>query len=481
MASNSEIDYKQKFAESDTKFQTIFKLTSVACKIISSDLTVIKVNQALIDLLGYSEQEIQGTKIVDYACEEYKAHWNHLQDELWDKNTPFFKLNACLIRKDQSLVWVNVTTILFQEEGITYGYSVLDDITGQKHFEESEKRLEMALQYSKMAAWELDLNDFSVIRSENTHDKIFGYKAPLEEWNLDTYLHHLIPEDALLFKEAINSLTDHTNFDFKGRIHTDNMSFKYIHFQGEKELDEHGNPCKIIGTIKDISKEKLLERQKEDFISIASHELKTPITSLNASLQLINKNISDGAQNLKHLITMANKSMNKVSALVEDLLSASSMNEGQLKLHKSTFILSQLIEDCCDRIRVSGNYSIITGGDLGLKIEADPERVEQVVSNLINNAIKYAPQSKEIRIDIEKQEQMAKISVTDQGPGIAAEKIPLLFDRFYRVESNGSRYSGLGLGLYISSQIIKEHGGQIGADSEEGKGSRFWFTLPMKE
>lgn len=472
-------DFKKKFEECDDKFNTIFTLTSVASKVIDSDLKIIRVNQALTEMLGFSAEELEGTEILEYACPEYIAHWHRLQDELWNKNTPFFKLDACLIKKDKSLVWVNVTTILFKDEGKTYGFTVLDNITGLKHLEESEKRLGLALKYSKMAAWEMNLRNLQVIRSE-AHDQIFGYEKPLKEWNLDTYLKHLLPDDAALFQKALSTLQTQNSFNFKGRIHNGDLIFKWIHFQGETELDAEGKKAKLIGTLKDITKEKLQERQKEDFISIASHELKTPITSLKASLQLINKLIHNpGDKKLMDLMSRANKSMNKVSLLIEDLLSATSMQEGQMQLNILSFSISKIIDECCDHVRSGGIHSIKISGDENLRVQADPDRIEQVVENFINNAVKYAPESKEIRVNIEKLNGMAKVSVSDTGPGIPTEKLPHLFDRFYRVESSGSRYSGLGLGLYISAEIIKKHGGKIGATSEEGKGSTFWFTLPL--
>jgi PAS domain S-box-containing protein len=472
-------DFKKKFEECNDKFQKIFKLTSVASKVINADLKILKVNQALTELLGFSAEEIEGSEILDYACEEYKHHWSHLQDELWNKETPFFKLDACLLKKDKSLVWVKVTTILFKEDGETYGFSVLDNITGLKHFEESEKRLSLALQYSNMAAWEMNLIDHSVIRSEN-HDQIFGYKEPLKTWNRDTYLQHLLPDDAAHFEKAFQFLKNGSSFDFKGRIHSKEVGLKWIHFQGEAELDKLGNNSKIIGTIKDITMDKLLERQKDDFISVASHELKTPVTSLNASLQLLNKMVKNTGDKLPQLVSQANKSMTKISTLIEDLLSATSISEGQMHLNKSTFLISQMIDDCCNHILLPGKNSLKTYGDVGLKVHADPERIAQVIVNLVKNAIKYGPESDDIRIDVEKVNGMAKISVTDEGPGIPSEKIPHLFDRFYRVDKDGSRTSGMGLGLYISAEIIKRHGGEIGADSEKGKGSTFWFTLPLE-
>ncbi len=137
------------------------------------------------------------------------------------------------------------------------------------------------------------------------------------------------------------------------------------------------------------------------------------------------------------------------------------------------------MEECCPHVRAEGIYTLKIEGDMNVEVYADGMRIDQIVINFVNNAIKYAPGSKEIRIFIEKINDMAKVSIIDKGPGIPAEKLLHLFDRFYRVDSSGSQYSGLGLGLYISAEIIKRHNGQIGVNSELGKGSTFWFTLPL--
>jgi len=243
--------------------------------------------------------------------------------------------------------------------------------------------------------------------------------------------------------------------------------------------NEKGQMQLWIGTATDIQELRLLQQQKDDFISIASHELKTPITSLKASLQLLNRMKDNPSAMLPNLIGMANKSLEKVSILVEDLLNASKANEGQLHINPKIVTLSEIIDDCCQYIRAEGIYTIKTEGDMEIKVYADAARIDQVVINFINNAIKYAPESKEIRICIEKVNNMAKVSVIDKGPGIPLEKLRHLFDRYYRADSSGSQYTGLGLGLYISSEIIKKHNGTIGVDSEVGKGSTFWFTLPV--
>lgn len=245
-------------------------------------------------------------------------------------------------------------------------------------------------------------------------------------------------------------------------------------------MDERGQMQLWVGTATDIQELRMLQQQKDDFISIASHELKTPITTLKASLQLLDR-IKDNPSSsmFPKLIVQANKSLGKVTALIEDLLNASLANEGQLHINQQQFVLSKEIEACCHDLQAEGQYTIKVEGDMEVEVFADAARIDQVVINFVNNAIKYASNSKEIRINIEKINDMVKVSVIDQGPGIQPEKLRYLFDRYYRVDSNGSQYTGLGLGLYICGEIIKKHKGQVGVDSELGKGSTFWFMLPI--
>jgi signal transduction histidine kinase len=237
-----------------------------------------------------------------------------------------------------------------------------------------------------------------------------------------------------------------------------------------------------IGTATDIDALKKLQQQKDDFISIASHELKTPITSLNASLQLLDR-VKDNPSSkvLPPMISQARKSMQKISKLVDDLLNVGRIQKGQLPLNKTTFTISKLLNACCNPIILAGKHKFHIICDKELKVYADEHRIDQVMTNLINNAVKYAPNSTDISLIIQKEQNVVKVSVKDSGPGIPKDKLPHLFDRYYRVNSTGYQTSGLGLGLYISSEIIKRHGGEIGVESELGKGSTFWFTLPLHQ
>lgn len=252
----------------------------------------------------------------------------------------------------------------------------------------------------------------------------------------------------------------------------------YISVNTAPLIDE-GRLVGGIVTFTDVTNRRRVLQQKDDFISVASHELKTPVTSLKAALQLLAAIGSDVQPDvLATLVGQANKSLNKLSNLVNSLLNSNRISQGRFPLHKTSFVISDLINESCQHIQTAG-HPLVLEGDLTLRIRADEQLLDQVIVNLVNNAVKYAPGSGKIVIGIAEGEGMARISVADSGPGIAPDKIPHIFDRYYQGAHTNRKTSGLGLGLYIAAEIIEKHGGQIGVDSEPGVGSTFWFTLPL--
>jgi PAS domain S-box-containing protein len=349
------------YEETYQRYTTVFELSRLGNKIIDPDLKILQANQSLVTMLGYEKKEdIIGTRIFDYAPKDRRQDWAFLQQKLWASLTPSFSLETCLLKKDGTLIWCQVTSILIPENGRRLGYTILEDITEQHN----------------------------------------------------------------------------------------------------------------------------LRLKREEFISVASHELKTPITSLNATLQIMNQLLGVKPEMPAEVIKFgrnAQSYVTKLIHLVEDLLNTTKIEQGQLTLNKTIFTLADVIEGCCSHIHLAGEYKIVYQGYPTLKVFADQFKIEQVVTNLVNNAIKYAPQSKEIFVQAGHTGDRTRVSVTDKGNGIPEDQLKNLFDRFFRVKGKTAETSGLGLGLYICAEIIGRHGGEIGVESKVGEGSTFWFTLPDAE
>lgn len=229
---------------------------------------------------------------------------------------------------------------------------------------------------------------------------------------------------------------------------------------------------------------KALMVKKDDFIGIAAHELKTPLTSIKAYLQFVGRIKLSGEEGMKiyPFIAKANNQVNRLTEIIKDLLDVARINENQLGLKLNTFSLREAILEASEELFNSiKTHELLIEGEPDIEIEADKFRIEQVMINLISNAVKYSPKSNKVILEVEQEQNMVKVSVTDFGIGIQNDHLQHIFHRYFRVEVTSQNYSGLGLGLYISKGIIKRHGGELGVNSKEGEGSTFWFTIPLKQ
>jgi len=257
--------------------------------------------------------------------------------------------------------------------------------------------------------------------------------------------------------------------------------------------DESG---KIIGASKiarDISFRKEAEQQRElytkrlqelnnykdEFMVMASHELKTPLTVILANLQILEELMGDDPH--VNFINKTLKQVLKLSSLITNLLDVSKIQAGKLQLNRSVFNLNKLLREITSNLQQTTKNHIIVfiKNNEKLMIKADYERMEQVLINLVSNSIKYMPLPGKVTIDAHKKNNNVIVSVSDTGIGIPQEDIENIFLRFYRVSGAASSFSGSGVGLFISSEIIKAHHGRIWAESKIGKGSVFYFCIPV--
>ena len=226
-----------------------------------------------------------------------------------------------------------------------------------------------------------------------------------------------------------------------------------------------------------------LSRQKDEFIGIASHELKTPVTSIKAYAQLLERRFKQsGDARSAELLHKMDVQLNKLTDLIGDLLDVTRIESGKLQLHKTSFDLNELIAEIVEETqRTTTTHHIHLERSSPITLFADRDRIGQVLTNLLTNAIKYSPQAETVIVRTVCDGQEVITSVQDFGIGIAREKQEHIFERFFRVEGESRMtYPGLGLGLYISAEFVKRHQGSMHVESEEGKGTTISFSLPVQ-
>lgn len=245
--------------------------------------------------------------------------------------------------------------------------------------------------------------------------------------------------------------------------------------------DEHGNIMKWIGTDTNIDEQKRSESKKDTFLNIASHELKTPLTSIKAYLELLKEILGDYKfEPVPTYLNKAYKSTQKLNNLIAELLDVSRIQSGKFTLNKTAFDLDEMVQEIIEIFQHDNpTHEIIFDGHINGNIIADKGRIEQVVSNLLSNAIKYSPKADKVIIRTSREAEFAQVDVVDFGTGIKKEEHGKLFEQFYRSQDTARSANGLGMGLYISKEIARQHKGIIKIHSVEGQGSTFTLILPV--
>lgn len=232
----------------------------------------------------------------------------------------------------------------------------------------------------------------------------------------------------------------------------------------------------------EIETRKRAENKKDEFISIASHELKTPLTSVKGYMQLLERSIDKGDPAiLKSHIQKAHSQLNKLNDLVTDLLDISKMESGKMMYVQDYFDVETFFENILEVLRQNhAGYNIQSHITAKGKIFGDEIRIEQVIINFVTNAIKYSPNQNQIDVTAYIEDDQLYVSVRDYGMGLTESQASRVFEKFYRVEETAVQIQGLGIGLYISSEIIQRHKGKIGVKSKPNQGSDFYFIIPTK-
>ncbi|MDN3588280.1 PAS domain S-box protein [Pedobacter aquatilis] len=451
--------------------------------IISKNLNsvITSWNNAASRIFGYTEDEMIGESILKLIPE-------HLQDQ----ETKFLEklksgklidhFQTQRLRKDGTFVDVSLTiSPIYDSWGKLIGLSkIVHDITNEKIAESVSQRLAAIVESSDDAIISKDFN--SIVTSWNeAATRIFGYSA--SEMIGESIL-KLIPNDRLdeepkilaQLREGIR--VEHFETE---RLRKDGTLISVsLTISPVKDLE--GNIIGLSKIARDITEKSLVEKKKNEFVSFVSHELKTPLTSLKSYLQMALLKSNDADFTLKAL-TKADVQTKKMEHLIRDFLNISRFEEGQISIKQAQFDIAKLIADCIEDAGITSHkHTVIYDGISSVIVHGDEEKIMLVLTNLISNAQKYSPIGGEINISCTLIDQKAVVKVKDNGMGIALEDQKNMFQKFFRVENEQTKFiSGFGIGLYLSSTILKLHKSTLKVESEIGKGSIFYFSLPLSK
>ncbi|WDF55683.1 PAS domain S-box protein [Mucilaginibacter sp. KACC 22063] len=352
------------------------------------------------------------------------------------------------------------------------------EMASQKALAESEQLFRGITTASPAALWMSDDNAQIIYVNKIWID---WTGVPLEGHLGEGWLNYVMAED--VEKASAKFLSDFNGRKFHEshfRIKNPNGTERWVVCTGNPQYNSDGRFTGYIGACVDITDQKQLQQQKDEFIGIASHELKTPVTSIKAYSQVLEAMFRrNGDEQKANMVLKMNTQIDRLTNLISDLLDVTKIQSGRLQFNHSYFNFDEMITELIEDLqRTTQRHKIKAEIHPVGEVYADRDRISQVIVNLITNAIKYSPDSEDIIVKAELNNKEVEVCVQDFGIGIDEDKQPYVFEQFYRVSGDKQHtFPGLGLGLYISSEIIKREGGRIWVNSVYGKGSTFCFSL----
>lgn len=468
------------------------------------DNPIIYCNKAFEKITGYSHDEIIG-----HNCRFLQAQ-DRSQDERFFIKNCIEEEKECRVeirnyRKNGNLFWneLYISPVKNENGETTHFIGVQNDITDRKKAEhelreekssiekkildrtkelvESEAFLSSIVQTVRESLLVLDsnyvvisannhfLNSFKVSKEDTVGKPLF--ELGNHQWNIET-LKELLMKILPTNNPVIDYEVEH-NFPYIGKKVMLLNAYR-IEFEGQYR-------DRILIAIEDITEKKETDRRKDDFLSIASHELKTPLTTIKGLVQILQRMAPpESSEKFETTLDKVSVYVDRLNALITDLLDTSKIQSGHIELHKEPFSIDSTVTETVDNLSLAApNHKITFDGQSNATIMGDELQISQVVNNLISNAIKYSPGSDKVDVYISRVGNFVKVSVRDYGMGISAQDKPKIFERFFRARDIQKKFPGLGIGLYISHEIIANHNGTLWVESEVGEGSTFSFTLPI--
>ncbi|CAN5600883.1 hypothetical protein BH10BAC2_BH10BAC2_32550 [soil metagenome] len=452
--------------------------------LLDDEGVIMEVNTAFLASFGYNPEDVIGKNFsLLFTEEDLKKDLPSKEIARTLKEGQAYDNNYILL-KDHTKTWVSGESILIQnDKGAVCILKIIQNINEQKLSEFSISRLndfnESILRSIEDVVIVID-NTMQVVKANNAFYSLFGgspaenvpknFAALIAAFDTHKNLQKNI-ENLLQTKESFSN----TEIEIK----TDPGEEIFFEVSGSA-LQNTSEQISVLLVMHDISVQKKSARQREDIIGFVAHELKNPLANIMLCNQLMEQFMKEGNEaGISNLLQRSSNNVNRLNKMIQELYDATKLNSGNFELEIKQFNFIEMVEEAKDTIEVlHPAYRIIINGAGNIAVKGDRYRLIQVVTNYLSNAIKYSDGEKYVAIDIVQYESFIRLSVKDKGLGISATQLPYIFNRFFRAEKT-KNMEGIGLGLFLCRQIIQAHHGSVWAESEEGKGSVFYFTVPI--
>ena len=364
---------------------------------------------------------------------------------------------------------------------MVFVFEVTDMVVARHKTDRTEESLRIAVEAAELGSFSMNTATREFETSSRLRD-FFGF-APDEQMSYEAALKQVHPDDRQTVADMVEaSIVDGTRFDTEFRvIGKRDERLRWVRAVGTVQQDNNKAGSCFTGVVHEITEQKQDELRKNDFIGMVSHELKTPLTSLSALVQVLNAKLKNtGDPFVSGALQKVQTQLRKMAGMINGFLNVSRLESGKIHMEKREFDLRQLLAEIIKEteLTVSSHQIRFDPGDAVL-VNADRDRISSVISNLLSNAVKYSPKGSVIEVACQVINNAPRVCIKDHGIGIKQVDLEKLFERYYRIDNPNTRHiSGFGIGLYLSAEIIQRHNGEIWAESEVGAGSTFYFTLP---
>lgn len=485
---SEQVKARRKIEDSEANLQKIIKNAPIAMCILKGPEYVFDiVNEPMLVLLGRSRDVVFKKPIFKALPEIEELGLQDILNTVYKTATPFITEEMTFHLYRNGTLTPTFINFMYEpilgDENLVEGVIVVAiDVTSQveaRHkIEEAEERARLAIESADIGTYDIDLQTERLITSKR-FDELFEFGPGPSRQDIINRYH---PEDLHIRHKAYQEALEKGSSTYQVRLLFKDGSIKWVRCNGTVLFDKHRNPIRLLGTVFDVSPTVKLQQQKDDFIAIASHELKTPLTSVKGYNQILSSLVKKGDQVTSlNIIKKTERQIEKMTKLIHNFLDLSKLDSAQLKLEKEDFDLNDLVSETINYYNLPENKERLRfkKGELP-PIHADKSKLGHVIDNLLSNALKYSEQDKQVIITTLVENGCAVVRVLDHGKGINTTSKNKIFQRFYRADNTvGGTTSGFGIGLYFSSEIIKLHGGKIWFESIEGEGSTFIFSIPL--